>query len=173
MDVCLYMSQNFDFITLPAHLTTGSSIMPHKKNPDVFELIRGKCNKIQALPYEITLITNNLPSGYHRDLQLLKEGLFPAIQNLKACLDIAIFSIKDIKVKENILVDKKYDYLFTVDTLNEMVVAGMPFRDAYKAVAEQLENGTYKSPKETKHTHEGSINNLCLKEIKEKMELAF
>ena len=173
MDVCLYMSQNFDFIGLPAHLTTGSSIMPHKKNPDVFELIRGKCNKIQALPYEITLITNNLPSGYHRDLQLLKEGLFPAIQNLKACLDIALFSIKDIKVKDNILSDKKYDYLFTVDTLNEMVVAGMPFRDAYKAVAEQLENGTFQSPKETRHTHEGSINNLCLHEIKEKMTEAF
>ena len=153
MDVCLYMSQNFDFIS--------------------FELIRGKCNKIQALPYEITLITNNLPSGYHRDLQLLKEGLFPAIQNLKACLDIAIFSIKDIKVKEHILDDPKYNYLFTVDTLNEMVVAGIPFRDAYKAVAEQLENGTFQSPKETKHTHEGSINNLCLKEIKEKMKLAF
>jgi argininosuccinate lyase len=169
MDVCLYMSQNFDFISLPAHLTTGSSIMPHKKNPDVFELIRGKCNKIQALPYEITLITNNLPSGYHRDLQLLKEGLFPAIQNLKACLDIAIFSIKDIKVKDHILEDKKYDYLFTVDTLNELVVAGIPFRDAYKTVAEQLENGTFKSPKATKHTHEGSINNLCLKEIKLKM----
>lgn len=173
MDVCLYMSQNFDFISLPAHLTTGSSIMPHKKNPDVFELIRGKCNKIQALPYEITLITNNLPSGYHRDLQLLKEGLFPAIQNLKACLDIAIFSIKDIKVKEHILDDSKYNYLFTVDTLNEMVVDGIPFRDAYKAVAEQLENGTYQSPKETKHTHEGSINNLCLKEIKEKMKIAY
>lgn len=173
MDVCLYMSQNFDFISLPAHLTTGSSIMPHKKNPDVFELIRGKCNKIQSLPYEITLITNNLPSGYHRDLQLLKEGLFPAIQNLKACLDIAIFAIKDIKVKDNILNDPKYNYLFTVDTLNEMVVAGTPFRDAYKAVAEQLENNTYQSPKETKHTHEGSINNLCLKEIKDKMKLAF
>ena len=169
MDICMYMSQNFDFITLPSHLTTGSSIMPHKKNPDVFELIRGKCNKIQALPYEITLITNNLPSGYHRDLQLLKEGLFPAIQNLSACLDIAIFAIKDIKVKDNILADPKYNYLFTVDTLNEMVVAGIPFRDAYKAVAEQLENGTFKSPKETKHTHEGSINNLCLAEIKEKM----
>jgi argininosuccinate lyase len=169
MDVCLYMSQNFDFISLPAHLTTGSSIMPHKKNPDVFELIRGKCNKIQALPYEITLITNNLPSGYHRDLQLLKEGLFPGIQNLKACLDIAVFSIKDIQVKDHILDDKKYDYLFTVDTLNELVVAGIPFRDAYKTVAEQLENGTFKSPKETKHTHEGSINNLCLKEIKLKM----
>lgn len=173
MDICLYMSQNFDFISLPAHLTTGSSIMPHKKNPDVFELIRGKCNKIQALPYEITLITSNLPSGYHRDLQLLKEGLFPAIQNLKSCLDIAIFSIKDIEVKDNILADKKYDYLFTVDTLNEMVVAGMPFRDAYKAVAEQLENGTFQSPTATKHTHEGSINNLCLEEIKEKMRLTF
>jgi argininosuccinate lyase len=170
MDVCLYMSQNFDFISLPGHLTTGSSIMPHKKNPDVFELIRGKCNKIQALPYEITLITNNLPSGYHRDLQLLKEGLFPAIQNLKACLDIAIFSIKDITVKEHILDDKKYDYLFTVDSLNEMVVAGVPFRDAYKAVAEQLENGTFQSPKATKHTHEGSINNLCLDAIKDKMK---
>jgi argininosuccinate lyase len=173
MDVCLYMSQNFDFIGLPGHLTTGSSIMPHKKNPDVFELIRGKCNKIQALPYEITLITNNLPSGYHRDLQLLKEGLFPAIQNLKSCLDIAIFSIKDIKVKKDILADKKYDYLFTVDSLNEMVVAGIPFRDAYKAVAEQLEHGTFQSPKETKHTHEGSINNLCLAEIKEKMKSSF
>jgi argininosuccinate lyase len=173
MDVCLYMSQNFDFISLPAHLTTGSSIMPHKKNPDVFELIRGKCNKIQALPYEITLITNNLPSGYHRDLQLLKEGLFPAIQNLKACLSIAVFSIKDIKVKDNILADKKYDYLFTVDSLNEMVVAGIPFRDAYKAVAEQLENETFQCPKETKHTHEGSINNLCLAEIKEKMKSSF
>ena len=173
MDVCLYMSQNFDFISLPSHLTTGSSIMPHKKNPDVFELIRGKCNKIQALPYEITLITNNLPSGYHRDLQLLKEGLFPAIQNLKACLDIAIFAIKDIKVKDNILADPKYNYLFTVDSLNEMVVAGMPFRDAYKAVAEQLEKGKFKSPKETKHTHEGSINNLCLAKIKEKMIRAY
>ena len=173
MDVCLYMSQNFDFISLPSHLTTGSSIMPHKKNPDVFELIRGKCNKIQALPYEITLITNNLPSGYHRDLQLLKEGLFPAIQNLKACLDIAIFAIKDITVKEHILDDKKYDYLFTVDSLNEMVVAGVPFRDAYKAVADQLENGTFQSPKATKHTHEGSINNLCLDAIKDKMKRSF
>lgn len=171
-DVCLYMSQNFDFIGLPANLTTGSSIMPHKKNPDVFELIRGKCNKIQALPYELTLITNNLPSGYHRDLQLLKEGVFPAIQNLKACLDIAIFSIPDIKVKENILEDKKYDYLFTVDTLNEMVSAGIPFRDAYKEVALQIEAGNYKSPKATKHTHEGSINNLCLNEINNKMTQA-
>ena len=173
MDVCLYMSQNFDFISLPSHLTTGSSIMPHKKNPDVFELIRGKCNKIQALPYEITLITSNLPSGYHRDLQLLKEGLFPAIENLKACLDIAIFAIKDIKVKEHILEDKKYNYLFTVDALNELVITGIPFRDAYKTVAEQLEKGTFQSPKATKHSHEGSINNLCLEEIKLKMKSAF
>lgn len=173
MDVCLYMSQNFDFISLPSHLTTGSSIMPHKKNPDVFELIRGKCNKIQALPYEITLITNNLPSGYHRDLQLLKEGLFPAIENLKSCLDIAIFSIKDIQVKEHILDDKKYDNLFTVDALNELVVEGIPFRDAYKTVSDQLESGSFQSPKATKHTHEGSINNLCLDEIKLKMKSAF
>ena len=119
------------------------------------------------------MITSNLPSGYHRDLQLLKEGLFPAIENLKACLDIAIFAIKDIKVKEHILDDKKYNYLFTVDALNELVVAGIPFRDAYKAVAEQLENGTFQSPKSTKHSHEGSINNLCLEEIKLKMKNAF
>jgi len=170
MDICLYMSQNFNFISLPSHLTTGSSIMPHKKNPDVFELIRAKCNKIQALPYEITLLTNNLPSGYHRDFQLLKEGLFPAIQSLKSCLEIASFAIKDIQVNETILEDKKYDYLFTVDALNEMVTEGKPFRDAYKIVAEQIENNTFQSPKATKHTHEGSINNLCLEEIVLKME---
>lgn len=170
MDICLYMSQNFNFISLPSHLTTGSSIMPHKKNPDVFELIRAKCNKIQALPYEITLLTNNLPSGYHRDFQLLKEGLFPAIQSLKSCLEIASFSIKDIQVNETILDDKKYDYLFTVDALNELVTEGKPFRDAYKIVAEQIETNTFQSPKATKHTHEGSINNLCLEEIVLKME---
>lgn len=173
MDICLYMSQNFNFISLPSHLTTGSSIMPHKKNPDVFELIRAKCNKIQALPYEITLLTNNLPSGYHRDFQLLKEGLFPAIQSLKSCLEIASFSIKDIQVNETILDDKKYNYLFTVDTLNELVTDGKPFRDAYKIVAEQIENNTFQSPKATKHTHEGSINNLCLEEIILKMGEVF
>ena len=170
MDICLYLSQNFNFISLPSHLTTGSSIMPHKKNPDVFELIRAKCNKIQALPYELTLLTNNLPSGYHRDFQLLKESLFPAIQSLKSCLEIFHFAIKDISVNENILKDSKYDYLFTVDSLNELVTAGTPFRDAYKIVAEQIENKTFQSPKATKHTHEGSINNLCLKEIVLKME---
>lgn len=173
MDICLYMSQNFNFISLPSHLTTGSSIMPHKKNPDVFELIRAKCNKIQALPYEIMLLTNNLPSGYHRDFQLLKEGLFPAIQSLKSCLEIASFSIKDIQVNETILDDKKYDYLFTVDALNELVTEGKPFRDAYKIVAEQIENNTFESPKATKHTHEGSINNLCLEEIVLKMGNVF
>lgn len=173
MDICLYLSQNFSFITLPQHLTTGSSIMPHKKNPDIFELIRGKCNKIQSLPYELTLITNNLPSGYHRDMQLLKEGLFPALQTLKSCLEMAIFSIKEIEPNQNILDDKKYDYLFTVDALNELVTSGVPFRDAYKIVGEQVENNTFSSPKATKHTHEGSINNLCLKEINSKMKAVF
>lgn len=173
MDICLYLSQNFSFIRLPQHLTTGSSIMPHKKNPDIFELIRGKCNKIQALPYELTLITNNLPSGYHRDMQLLKEGLFPALQNLKSCLEMAIFSIKEIEPNNDILDDKKYDYLFTVDALNELVSGGVPFRDAYKIVGEQVENNTFSSPKATKHTHEGSINNLCLNEIQEKMNTIF
>jgi argininosuccinate lyase len=172
MDITLYLSQNFNFISLPQHLTTGSSIMPHKKNPDIFELIRGKCNKIQALPYELTLITNNLPSGYHREFQLLKEGLFPALQTLKSCLEMVHYSVKEIKVNESILDDKKYDYLFTVDALNELVTSGIPFRDAYKIVGEQVENGTFVSPKATKHTHEGSINNLCLEEIRKKMEKA-
>lgn len=173
MDVCLYVSQNFDFMTLPQQLTTGSSIMPHKKNPDIFELIRGKANKIQSLPYELTLITNNLPSGYHREFQLLKEGLFPAIQNLKSCLEMTRYALQDIEVKEAILNDPKYNYLFTVDALNELVVQGIPFRDAYKIIAGQLENGTFKAPEKTKHTHEGSINNLCLKEIQAKMENAY
>lgn len=170
MDVTLYLSQNFNFLSLPTHLTTGSSIMPHKKNPDVFELIRGKCNKIQALPYELTLITNNLPSGYHRDLQLLKEGIIPGIQNCKACLEMAHYSLQDIQVNKNILEDPKYDYLFTVDALNELVAEGIPFRDAYKIIGQQVEQGTFQSPKKTTHTHEGSINNLCLEEIKKKMD---
>ncbi|WP_300570983.1 argininosuccinate lyase [Flavobacterium sp.] len=169
MDVCLYLSQNFNFIELPGHLTTGSSIMPHKKNPDIFELIRGKSNKIQSLPYELTLLTNNLPSGYHRDYQLLKESLFPAIESLKSCLEMTHYAIKDIVVKETIFEDPKYNYSFTVDTINEMVVGGIPFRDAYKIVAEQIENGTFQVPQKTNHTHEGSINNLCLEKIRQKM----
>ncbi|WP_108803843.1 argininosuccinate lyase [Aquimarina sp. Aq107] len=169
MDVCLYMSQNFDFMSIPSEFTTGSSIMPHKKNPDVFELIRGKCNKIQALPYELSLLTNNLPSGYHRDLQLLKEGIIPAIQDLKASLEMAIYAMKNVKVNETILDDDKYDYLFSVDTLNELVMKGMSFRDAYVKIGLDIENGNYKPEKNTKHSHAGSINNLCLDHIKEKL----
>ncbi|PKV51974.1 argininosuccinate lyase [Aquimarina sp. MAR_2010_214] len=170
MDVCLYMSQNFDFMSIPSEFTTGSSIMPHKKNPDVFELIRGKCNKIQALPYELNLLTNNLPSGYHRDLQLLKEGIVPAIQDLKASLEMTIYALKNIKVNKNILDDDKYDYLFSVDTLNELVMQGMSFRDAYVKIGVDIENGCYEPEKNTKHSHSGSINNLCLNKIKKKLE---
>ncbi|WP_282087617.1 argininosuccinate lyase [Aquimarina algiphila] len=170
MDVCLYMSQNFDFMSIPSEFTTGSSIMPHKKNPDVFELIRGKCNKIQALPYELSLLTNNLPSGYHRDLQLLKEGVVPAIQDLKASLEMAIYALKNVTLNKNILNDNKYDYLFSVDTLNELVMQGMSFRDAYVKIGLDIENGDYKPEKNTKHSHIGSINNLCLNKIEEKLK---
>ncbi len=170
MDVCLYMSQNFDFMSIPSEFTTGSSIMPHKKNPDVFELIRGKCNKIQALPYELTLLTNNLPSGYHRDLQLLKEGIVPAIEDLKASLEMAIYALKKVSVNTKILNDDKYDYLFSVDTLNELVMQGMSFRDAYVKIGLDIENGNYKPEKNTRHSHIGSINNLCLKDIEEKLK---
>lgn len=170
MDVCLYMSQNFDFMSIPSEFTTGSSIMPHKKNPDVFELIRGKCNKIQALPYELNLLINNLPSGYHRDLQLLKEGVVPAIQDLKASLEMTIYALKNIQVNKNILDDDKYDYLFSVDTLNELVMQGMSFRDAYVKIGLDIEKGCYTPEKNTKHSHSGSINNLCLNKIKKKLE---
>jgi len=172
MDICLYMSQNFGFVSFPDELTTGSSIMPHKKNPDVFELIRGKCNKIQALPYELTLITNNLPSGYHRDLQLLKEGMIPAIQNIKACLEMFTFSLQKIQVNTNILDDKKYDYLFSVEEVNELVQNGTPFRDAYKIVGGNIEKGNFKPNKNINHTHLGSVGNLALDEIKFKMKKA-
>jgi len=168
MDITLYMSQNFDFISFPNELTTGSSIMPHKKNPDVFELVRAKCNKIQAVPNQLTLITNNLTSGYHRDFQLVKEIMIPALQDLKACLEIMAFSLKEIRVNENILDDPKYDYLFSVDTLNEMVKSGTPFRDAYKAMGLAIENGKFTPKKDIEHTHEGSLGNLCLDEIREK-----
>jgi argininosuccinate lyase len=169
MDICLYMSQNFNFVSFPDELTTGSSIMPHKKNPDVFELIRGKCNALQALPYELTLITNNLPSGYHRDLQLLKEGLLPAIQTLKSCLEMATFSLKNIKVNDQILNDSKYDYLFTVEEVNKLVQQGIAFRDAYKIVGEKVEKVAFVPDKNVNHTHKGSIGNLCLEDIVSKM----
>ena len=170
MDICLYMSHNFDFISFPDALTTGSSIMPHKKNPDVFELVRAKCNKLQAVPNQLTLVINNLPSGYHRDLQLVKEIIIPAIQDIKACLEILTFSLKEIHIKKNILEDSKYDYLFSVDTLNELVQNGMPFRDAYKKMGEEIKEGTFKPKRDISHSHEGSLGNLCLEEIREKME---
>ena len=172
MDICLYMSQNFGFVSFPDELTTGSSIMPHKKNPDVFELIRGKCNKIQALPYELTLITSNLPSGYHRDLQLLKEGMLPAIQSIKACLEMFTFSLESIKVNTKILEDNKYDYLFTVEEVNELVQNGTPFRDAYKIVGAKVNDGSFKPNKEVNHSHLGSVGNLGLPEIRNKMRKA-
>ncbi len=169
MDICLYMSQNFDFISFPDELTTGSSIMPHKKNPDVFELIRGKCNKLQAIPNQLTMVINNLPSGYHRDLQLVKEIIVPAIQDMKACLEILTFSLREIRINEDIVSDPKYDYLFSVDTLNELVQNGMPFRDAYKQMGQDIQAGTFTPKRNIKHTHEGSLGNLCLNEIREKM----
>ncbi|HEY0042083.1 MAG TPA: argininosuccinate lyase [Flavisolibacter sp.] len=167
MDCCLYLNQNFDFISFPSELTTGSSIMPHKKNPDVFELIRAKCNRIQATPNELTLLLNNLPSGYHRDLQLTKEILFPAIEELKACLQMTKLMLENIQVREGILQDVKYKYLFTVEAINGLVNSGVPFREAYKKVGEQVEEGAFEfdSSKPLQHTHEGSINYLCNEEI--------
>ena len=172
MDICLYMSQNFGFVSFPDELTTGSSIMPHKKNPDVFELIRGKCNRLQALPTEITMLTSNLPSGYHRDFQLLKEGLIPGIQNLKSCLEMLTFSMDRMQVNTNILDNSIYDYLFTVEKVNELVQQGVPFRDAYKLVGDQVEKGDFKPNKKVNHTHLGSIGNLALDRISEKMKRA-
>ncbi len=172
MDICLYMSQNFGFVSFPDELTTGSSIMPHKKNPDVFELIRGKCNKVQSLPYELTLIINNLPSGYHRDLQLLKEGLIPGIQALKSCLEMFTFSLKNIKVNKNIVDQKIYDYLFTVEEVNKLVQGGTPFRDAYKIAGAKVEAGEFEPDKKVAHAHVGSIGNLGLDRIKAKMAKA-
>jgi len=170
MDVCLYMGQDFDFISFPAELTTGSSIMPHKKNPDLFELVRGKCNVLQALPNQLTLLTSNLPSGYHRELQLAKGPLIDAVQELKACLDILLFSLPKMQVSRNSTDQKKYDYLFSVDTLNAEVLAGKPFRDAYRELGEAIENGSYVPNRTLKHTHLGSIGNLGLEAIKNKMK---
>ena len=158
-DVCLYMSQNFGFISFPEELTTGSSIMPHKKNPDVFELVRGKCNIIQGVPNQLTLLTANLPSGYHRDMQLTKEVLFPAIQQLKDCLGILAFALPQMKVNKEILNDKKYDYLYSVDAVNELVKKGMSFRDAYKKVGLDIKAGKFTPPAKIRHTHIGSIDN--------------
>jgi len=172
MDACLFLNQNFGFISFPAELTTGSSIMPHKKNPDVFELIRSHCNQIKSLPNEIMLMTTNLPSGYHRDLQLLKEHLFPAFKTLKNCIEMAGLMLSNIEVKKNILADEKYKYLFTVDEVNKLVMQGTPFRDAYKIVGQKVEDGTFTPPApegDRGRPHEGSIGNLCNEQIKNQM----
>lgn len=167
-DVCLYMNQNFGYISFPDELTTGSSIMPHKKNPDIFELIRAKCNRIQALPNELTILTNNLPSGYHRDMQLTKECLFPAIITLKSCLEMLLLMLENIIIKKDILKDEKYINLFTVEEVNKLVLEGIPFRDAYKEIAQKVKNNKFTSNVlELNHTHEGSIGNLCNTEIAE------
>ncbi len=166
MDACLYLNQNFGFISFPAELTTGSSIMPHKKNPDVFELIRSHCNRIKALPNEIMMMTTNLPSGYHRDLQLLKEHLFPAFKTLKECIEMTGLMLSNIEIKKDILADEKYKYLFSVEEVNKLVNAGMPFRDAYKKVGLDIEAGNFKYNTSIAHTHEGSAGNLCTGEIK-------
>ncbi|MCI4641938.1 MAG: argininosuccinate lyase [Flavobacteriaceae bacterium] len=172
MDICLYMSQDMNFIHFPDTLTTGSSIMPHKKNPDVFELIRAKCNKIQSLPGQLSLLTTNLPSGYHRDLQLLKEILLPSITELQSCLDLMHFTLKDVIPNPNLGEDPKYDAMYSVETLNQMVLDGIPFREAYQKMATHIANGSYVPMKELSHSHEGSMGNLCLKEIKFKMNRA-
>lgn len=170
MDACLYLNQNFDFISFPAELTTGSSIMPHKKNPDVFELIRSHCNRIKSLPNEIMLMTTNLPSGYHRDLQLLKEHLFPAFKTLKDCIEMAGLMLSNIEIKKDIVKDEKYKYLFSVEEVNKLVLQGIPFRDAYKQVGLNIEAGKFTYDTNIHHTHEGSIGNLGTEKVKQQMD---
>ena len=172
MDLCLFMSQNFGFVSLPENLTTGSSIMPHKKNPDVFELMRGRCNRLQGVPNEIALLLTNLPVGYHRDMQLLKDILFPATEELKRTLEMADFMLANLRVNDRILEDPKYDYLFTVEDVNRMVLDGVPFREAYREVGMQVQRGEYRPTRTVSHTHEGSIGNLCTAEIRAKMDEA-
>jgi argininosuccinate lyase len=170
MDQALYLSQNFAFVSYPDTLTTGSSIMPHKKNPDVWEIMRGKCNRLQALPNDVAMMTTNLPSGYHRELQLLKELLFPAFADLKNCLHMATFMLQHIEVKTDILNDPKYAYLFSVEEVNRLVLNGTPFRDAYKQVGLAIEQGNFNPDKKVNHTHEGSIGNLGNEQIKASMD---
>ena len=169
-DACLFNSQNFAFVKLPDECTTGSSIMPHKKNPDVFELTRAKCNKIQTLPQQIMLIMNNLPSGYFRDLQIIKEVFLPCFQELRDCLSMVTYIIQRIKVNEHILDDPRYDLMFSVEEVNRLATEGMPFRDAYKKVGMDIQAGHFKPRKEVHHTHEGSIGNLCNEEIRALMD---
>ena len=170
MDVCLFMCQNFNFIGFPKELTTGSSIMPHKQNPDVFELIRAKCNKLQNLPTEIMMILNNLTSGYHRDLQLLKESLMNGIDEIKDNLEVCQFMLQHVEVKENILDNKIYDHLYSVEEVNKLVMSGTSFREAYRELGKQIMSGDFSPEKKVEHTHEGSIGNLCLDEIQKKFD---
>lgn len=172
MDVCLFLNQNFGFISFPAALTTGSSIMPHKKNPDIFELVRGKCNRLQSAPNELALLLTNLPSGYHRELQLTKEIIFPAIETLRDCIAILDFALPQVQVNDAILTDKKYQYLFTVEAVNDLVNAGVPFREAYQVVGNTVEAGkfSYEHFDISRHTHEGSMGNLCNDEIREALQ---
>ena len=170
MDICLFNSQNYGFIRFPDAFTTGSSIMPHKKNPDVFEIMRGRCNRLMNTSNEVSLLISNLPHGYHRDLQLLKDITFPALSELKECLRMADFMLQHIIVNKNILDDERYNYLFTVEDVNRLALSGVPFRDAYKQVGMQVQQGTYKPTKSVHHTHEGSIGNLCNDKIREKMQ---
>ncbi len=165
MDNTMFLNQNFNFISYPAELTTGSSIMPHKKNPDVWEIMRGKCNLIQGLPNQIAMMTTNLPLGYNRDLQLLKEILFPALADMHEILEMANYMLENVSVKDDILNDSKYDYLFSVEVVNNMVLSGTPFREAYKQIGLDIEAGNFNPQKEINHTHEGSIGNLCTREI--------
>lgn len=173
MDVCLYCNQNYDFLSFPDSLTTGSSIMPHKKNPDAFELIRAKCNDIQSLPNELTLIINNLPSGYHRDYQLLKGKLFPAVETLKSCLHTCKLMIEQMQVHEDVIADNKYKYIYSVEAVNDKVEQGVPFRVAYKDIGKAIEEGNFEPNKNIRHTHEGSISNLCNEEIQKKFNAVF
>lgn len=168
MDICLFINQNFGFIRFPDEYTTGSSIMPHKKNPDVFEIMRAKCNRLQAVSNEVALMTTNLPVGYQRDFQLLKDILFPAIEQTKQCLEMCDIMLQHIEVNPNILAEEKYDYLFTVEDVNRLALQGLPFREAYRQVGEQVQNHTYQPTREVHHTHEGSIGNLCNGQIKAK-----
>ncbi len=170
MDVCLWMCNNFAFISFPDELTTGSSIMPHKKNPDVFEIMRGKCNRLQAIQNEVALLTANLPLGYNRDLQLLKDIMFPATTELKECLDMATYMLGEIRIKDNILDDKRYDYIFTVEDVNRLVLKGMPFRDAYRKIGMEVQEGKYHPNRELHHTHLGSLGNLANDRITAKMD---
>ena len=170
MDACLFMSQNFGFISLPDELTTGWRSMPHKKNPDVFEIMRGRCNRLQAVPNEIALLTTNLPVGYHRDLQLMKDILFPALTEIRRTISMCDFMLAHVRVNEHILDDRKYDYLFTVEDVNRLVLQGVPFREAYRQVGMAVQRGEYRPTREVHHTHEGSIGNLCTAEIRRKME---